>query len=936
MKPYDQASLDDASLAALEQAVPGGVSVRAADRLALAHDASHYLLTPRAVVTPSSEDQVAALLRAARSIGLPLTFRSGGTSLSGQAGSEHLLVDTRRHFRDIEVLDDGGRVTVAPGVTVRAVNARLAPHGTKLGPDPASEVACTIGGVIANNSSGMACGTEQNTYRTLASAVLVLPSGTLLDTSRADADEFLAHQEPQLFNGLIRLRDRVRSNPAAVATIRRLFAIKNTMGYGVNAFLDFDSPTQLLLHLVIGSEGTLAFVARATFHTVPLHPYRATGLLLFPNLHSATEALPDLVGSGPRAVELMDAASLRVAQRDPQADRTLRGLTVDRHAALLVEYQESSAADLDASVELGTSALTKPSLAGPVSLTTDAAARRALWHIRKGLYAAVAGSRPPGTTALLEDVAVPLESLAGACERLVGLFDAHGYRDSVIFGHAKDGNIHFLLNESFGGGAERYLAFTEDMVGLVLSAGGTLKAEHGTGRIMAPFVKRQYGEELYEVMVELKRLVDPAGILNPDTVLVTDDNAHVRDLKTSPVVEEEVDRCVECGYCEPVCPSRDLTLTPRTRIVLRREIARADARGDTALAGRLRADYEYEGVQTCAADGMCQTACPVMIDTGRLVKRLRAEQEGPVEARLWQAAARHWKASTRAAATALDAARRMPPALSETGSGIARRVAGAESVPLWTRDLPAAGRPRREVAAEPADLVFMPACVGSIFGADHGGGVAEAFLTLCRRAGLTVRTPRDVATLCCGTPWKSKGHQGGYDAMAARVVPRIWQASDHGRLPVVVDASSCTEGLADMMLDRAELPGRIEVVDAVRFAGSHLLSRLEPRRRLPSLTLHPTCSSTRLGLNEELVRLAEAIATEVHVPADWGCCGFAGDRGMLHPELTASAAAVEAAEVAGRPTSAYASLNRTCEIGMTRATGRTYRHVLELLLEVTS
>src|SRR4051812_39318443 len=286
-------------VAALERAAPGAVAARASDRLSYAHDASHYLLTPQAVVAPRDTAQVAALLRVSAAHGVALTFRSGGTSLAGQAGTDGVLLDTRRHFRSIEVLDEGARVRVQPGATVRAVNTRLARYGRKLGPDPASESACTIGGVVANNSSGMACGTQLNTYRTLESAVLVLPSGTVLDTGAPDADDRLRTLEPEIYEGLARLRDRVRGNPASVERIRRLYSIKNTMGYGVNSFLDHTRPIDLLAHLVIGSEGTLAFVAEATFRTVPSHAHAATGLLLFPDLGSATGSLPALVASAP-------------------------------------------------------------------------------------------------------------------------------------------------------------------------------------------------------------------------------------------------------------------------------------------------------------------------------------------------------------------------------------------------------------------------------------------------------------------------------------------------------------------------------------------------------------------------------------------------------------------------------------------------------------
>ncbi|MBB2943330.1 D-lactate dehydrogenase [Actinoplanes lutulentus] len=914
-------------LAALEQAAPGAVTARASDRLAFAHDASHYLLTPQAVVTPHDARQIAGLLRAAADQRIPLTFRSGGTSLSGQASADGVLVDTRRHFRSIEVLDDGARVRVQPGATVRAVNNRLARHRRKLGPDPASESACTIGGVVANNSSGMACGVEFNTYRTLESAVLVLPSGTVIDTGAPDADERLRVLEPGLHEGLTQLRDRIRADPASTATIQRLFTIKNTMGYGVNAFLDHTRPVDILTHLVVGSEGTLAFVAEATFRTVPIRPHAATALLVFPDLAAATAALPDLVAAGLATIELLDATSLRVAQRDPQAGAELLALAVDQHAALLIEFQEPTADAL-------TTRLTGTT--GPLSeavFSCDPAERAALWHIRKGLYTAVAGARPSGTTALLEDIAVPVERLLPTCQSLIELFDKHGYTGSVIFGHAKDGNIHFLLNEDFDKPelVERYLAFTDDLVDLVLGHGGTLKAEHGTGRIMAPFVRRQYGDEIYAVMREVKRLLDPAGLLNPGILLTDDPDTHIRHLKSTPTVETEVDRCVECGYCEPVCPSKDLTTTPRRRIVLRREIARARDAGDTALQRELETDYQYDAVDTCAVDGMCQTACPVLIDTGDLTRRLRAESNGRLAQRGWTTAARHWDATTRAAATALTVAKAVPPALPAGATTAGRRVLNPGTVPSWSPELPRGGTRRRSRSAADPAAVYFPACVSTMFGpAGAGPGVRDAVLALCDRAGVAVRIPDRIGSLCCATPWKSKGLTDGYAAMRAQVIPALREATDNGRLPIIVDAASCTEGLIKL------LDHDLTIIDAVAFVDSEVLPHLPPARRLASVVVHPTCSSTQLGLNPALLRIAAATTEQVIEPEDWGCCAFAGDRGLLHPELTASATAAEASAIRREPpASAYASVNRTCELGMTRATGQPYRHILEILEEVT-
>ncbi|MCF2572742.1 FAD-binding and (Fe-S)-binding domain-containing protein [Brevibacterium sp. UCMA 11754] len=950
LSPADTGLIDHLRAAADE------VGTRASDRLATAHDASHYLLTPQAVVKPRNREEVTALFSASRQSRVPMTFRSGGTSLSGQSVSGGVLVDTRRHFRDIDVLDDGARVRCGPGAVVRAVNARLLRHGRKLGPDPASEIACTIGGVVANNSSGMACGIEANTYQTLDSLVLVLPSGTVLDTSAADADEQLRRREPAIHAGLAELRDRIRTDVEAVARITQLHSIKNTMGYGLNSFLDHDDPVRILEHLVIGSEGTLAFVAEATFRTVPLMAHASTGLLVFADLPTATSVLPEIIATGAATVELLDATSLRVAQRDEKCPEEIRDLNVDSHCALLVEFQEETEEGLGRVVSAALPVFDTFSLSRPAELTIDPRRRSALWHTRKGLFTAVAGNRPSGTAALLEDIAVPVDRLGETCTALSELFEHYDYADAVIFGHAKDGNIHFMITEEFGSGTDgedfdldRYAAFTEEMVDLVLSRGGTLKAEHGTGRIMAPFVRRQVGDDLYAVMTRVKELVDPQSLLNPGVLLSDDPKAHLRDLKTTPTTEEEVDRCVECGYCEPVCPSRDLTLTPRERIVLRREIARAEAAGDEELTRTLRSEYDYDGIDTCAVDGMCQTACPVFINTGDLVRRLRQENTNAIEETGWNTAAKTWGLVSSVGGAALSSAKAMPTRLPAAATGIGRRLLGDDTVPSYSADLPAGGSKRVAVSASNPDVVWFSSCTNTMFGPEDGGsgdGVAGAFRRLCERAGISLRTPRGIPSLCCGTPWKSKGMAEGFATMRKYVRRELWKATDGGRIAVVCDASSCTEGLRVLLGDTkdgadagdgADAAEEFEIIDAVAFAKQTLLPALQDRgvlsteHRLPSITLHPTCSSTQLGINEDLSALAGSVADEVSVPDSWGCCAFAGDRGMLHPELTASATKDEAAEVESISADVHASTNRTCEIGMTRATGKPYRHILEAL-----
>jgi D-lactate dehydrogenase len=928
-------------MGALRAAVsdPAQVKTRAIDLHANAHDASHFLLVPQAVVVAANADEVGQLLRASRLQGVPLTFRSGGTSLSGQALTDGVLVDVRRNFKQIEVQGNGERVRVQPGVTVRALNARLAQYGRKFGPDPASESACTIGGVVANNSSGMACGTVDNAYQTLESVTVVLPSGTVIDTGATDADARLRALEPELHEGLLRLAKRVTGNPASVATIRHQFSMKNTMGYGLNSLLDFDRPVDILAHLIVGSEGTLGFVAEAVFRTIPRPTHTVTGLLVFPDLETANAALPALVQTGAATLELMDALSLKVGQGLDNVPPVVRDLAVRDHAALLMEYQTDNPERLRELQHAGLGILPGLGLSAPVEFSADSATRAQLWHLRKGLYASVAGARPQGTTALLEDVVVPVAALGRTCVELIRLFDKYSYRNSVIFGHAKDGNIHFMLTDGFTGKTEleRYSAFTEDMVDLVLGEGGSLKAEHGTGRVMAPYVRRQYGDELYDVMRRLKGLFDPAGMLNPGVLMNDDPEVHLRDIKLVPPVAEVVDSCVSCGYCEPVCPSRDLTLTPRQRIVTLRAIEQARLDGDLALAAELEKDYVYEGVETCAVDGMCQTACPVNINTGTMMKQIRRGETGPLINGVWNTAAKNWGAVTRGAGLALTVVRKIPTPVVAVPNKLGRVVLGTDTLPLYSSELPGGGGGRTRPAPTLApEAVYFPACVQTMFGPATDGtpGVQVSFEQLCDRAGITLVVPEGIDGLCCGTPWSSKGLKTGEATMRARTLAALRTATRNGELSIICDASSCTEGLRTTIEGDLNEP-RLRVVDAVEFAAERILPSLPEYRKIDSLALHPTCSSTRMGINDSLQTLAGGVAEKVQVPENWGCCGFAGDRGMLHPELTESATRAQAADVAKMDATAFVSCNRTCELGLTRATGKEYRHVLELLEEVT-
>jgi D-lactate dehydrogenase len=776
----------------------------------------------------------------------------------------------------------------------------------------------------------MRCGVTRDSYSTVRELTFVLPSGTRIDTGAPAAAERFAAAEPELAAGLEAIRDEIRADAELSERIRRKFAIKNTTGYRLCAFLDADDPLEIFRRLLVGSEGTLAFVAEVVFETVPVPPVTTTAWIHFPGIDAAIAPVPELVASGATAVELMVAPALITAAWNmvgaPQEWKELP----PESAVLLVEYGD----ELDAQVARAEKILASHELIRPLAFTREPEEIELAWRVREGLHGLVGRVRPEGTALIVEDVCVPPERIAEGAKDLQALLGEHGFLPGVA-GHASAGNLHFMLTPDFAKqeDLERYEAFMQGLVELIVDKyDGSLKAEHGTGVNMAPYVEREWGPKATELMWRLKRLADPDGVLAPGVLLNRDPGVHLRNLKTTPAIEDwgGASACVECGFCEPVCPSRNLTTTPRQRIVLRREMARQPQGSPVQRA--LLEEYEYEALQTCATDGSCQLACPLGIDTGRMVKELRVAQHGEPAERAALAAAKRWGAVEKSSRVAL-----------RLGGPMARRTKRGKGLPG-----PAGGKLRGGAPPSEAAAVYVPSCTNRILGSSRepakrgpygpkspARSVMEALVEVSARAGMPVWVPEDVAGSCCGLPWSSKGFDAAHRHKANEMVERLWEWSGEGALPVLIDAASCTGAIGDpgdgvLSEENAERLAKLEIVDSVAWA-LRLLPNLETTSKVSSATVHPTCATRRLGLAGPLRVLAEALADEVYVAPSATCCGFAGDRGISHPELTAAATRPQAEELAGRRFDARLSSNRTCEIAMERATGEPYESVVCLL-----
>jgi D-lactate dehydrogenase len=921
------------------------VLTRAIDLVSYASDASPYRVFPKAVVMARETGDVAKAFEYGLRNGIPVTLRAAGTSLSGQAQGDGIIVDVRRHWGGIAVEDAGARARVRPGTLLGHANRVLAPHGRKLGPDPASTDIASVGGVIANNSGGMRCGVTHDSYSTVSALTFVLPSGTTIDSAAPGAEDAFACAEPELAAGLEAIRDEVRADPELTARIRRKFEIKNTTGYRLCAFLDADTPVEIFRRLLVGSEGTLAFVAEAVFETVPLLPRTTTSWIHFESIDAACEPVPDLVAAGASAVELMVAPALMVAANSiPGTPEHWKQLP-PTSAALLVEFRSDDDAELDRLQRAGEEVLAlRATLRGP-EFTRDPETVELNWRVREGLHGLIGRLRPEGTALMIEDVCVPPARIAESAADIQALLGEHGFLTGVA-GHTSAGNLHFMLTPDFSKpeDLERYEAFMEKLVALIVDKyDGSLKAEHGTGLNMAPYVEREWGERATGLMWRVKALADPGGVLAPGVVLSRDPGVHLRNMKTTPPIEEVATNCVECGFCEPACPSRHLTLTPRQRIVVRREMARQPE--GSAVQAALLEQYEYEGLETCAADSTCALACPLGIDTGTLVKGLRRRQHGERAERRARRLAARWRGVERVARAGLRAGGLLRGAPVRAGARAARSLLSDEVVPDFLREMPRAARAKLpETSREGAAALYMPSCLNRIFGrsrgADLGLELPQTLVEVSARAGLPVWIPDDVAGHCCAVPWSSKGFDGGHELMANRTVEALWRWSGEGELPIVIDASSCALGLSAEVapaLDEANLErhGSLEILDSISWAHDRLLPGLEVSAKLGSVAIHPTCSVRQLGIAGKLEALGAEIADDVKLPLRATCCGMAGDRGLLHPELTRSATAEEAAELRGESHDAYLSSNRTCELGLEHGTGRPYESFLLALEQVT-
>jgi len=909
-------------------------------RLAYGTDAGFYRQIPNLVIFPQNETQVQDLLKLANETNTSLTFRAAGTSLSGQAISNSALVVLNGdNWNGAEVLNNGNSVKAQCAITGLKINTLLKKYKRKIGPDPASVNSATIGGIVANNASGMEAGITYNSYKTLKNIRLILADGTLLDTSEKESVENFQQKQKKLLDSLTEIRNKILSNEALTAKIQQKYSIKNTCGYGINSFIDFENPIDILTHLLIGSEGTLAFISEVELETVEVNDYKAGGLVFFHNIFDACSAAVALNNIGMNAIELIDREALRAIENMEAMPEFIKTFNSEV-CALLVEF---SAKKLNLLEEIENKVQKIISEIGSVykaDFTQNNSQLAKIWAVRKGIFPAVGANRKAGTTVVIEDVAFPLINLPQAISELKNLLKNFNYQDAVIYGHANDGNVHFIFSVDFSlpQNIENYRLFMEEIAKMVvMKYNGSLKAEHGTGRNMASFVAYEWGEELYAIMKDIKNIFDPKNILNPQVIINEDNNAYLQNFKPIPQAHRLIDNCIECGFCEINCLTNEFTVSSRQRIVLFREMQRFLNNNQFSEYNSLKKKYLQEAESSCAADGLCALTCPVKIDTGKFIKVFRESLHGAVSHKFANFIANNLNIVQQIVKTALSATNFSAKFLTSKGLTTLSHFIHKttfQKIPFWHKHFPVAAK-RISIPSisnnSTEQIVYFPSCISQSMGnawvLRNEKNQSEIILTLLQRAGYSVIFPENMKNLCCGTPWESKGFHAIANKKSEELENALWKASQNGKLPILFDTSPCLLRMKNV----TNL--KLQLYEPTEFALKYLVPRLNIHKLHKTIAIHLTCSTRKMNLNDSVLQLSKLCAQNVVIPENTGCCGFAGDKGFTKPKINDWALRNLKSEV-NNCISGYSN-SKTCEIGLSRVSEINYNSIFYLLEEAS-
>ncbi len=874
-------------------------------RYAYSTDASLYRMVPQLVLFVKSEADVIKILTTANYYNVKLTFRAAGTSLSGQAVTDQVLVILHPDsWLNYQINNNGHEIKLEPGIIGANANNYLKVYKTKIGPDPSSINTAKIGGIIANNSSGMCCNTKTNSYATLKNIRAIFADGSIFDSSNNILLEEFKLNNQKILSNILAIRNKIIADENLVQFIHKKFSIKNTSGYSLNAFLDFSDPTKILEHLLVGSEGTLCFISNVTLYTVPNNEYKSLNLI-YAKLTTLIQLTISISNLDVSAVELLDYLSLKSIADDKDIQKYLINLPDDNYAAIIIEVTGENQAQLQDKINKITTIIANFDITHQIGFSNNPQTISTLLKARSGILATIAAQRPPGSSVVIEDVAVEMTLLSELIYDIRNLCNKFNFINAAIFGHVLSGNIHFVITPNFSNIAElkAYNNFMHEFTNLVVNKfNGSLKAEHGSGRNISPFAIIEWGQKCVDLMWEIKHLLDPKSILNPDVKLTKDTTLHMQHLKSFNLVNSEINQCMECGFCEPICPSRKLSLTPRQRNAIARYITTLPVNKKNIWQKK----YQYYGIDTCATTGMCKTVCPVGINTGAFILEQKPKQNKQVN---------HIQE--------IKWAKKKVQIANKTASIIGRNTLHnltyyihqkIKSFPVYLESLPKIQTHRFDDEQNSRDIVLIPACPNRVFGTNQNYTDYPNKLIL-QKMGFDVQYLIDNQNMCCGQMYHSKSNQLQREIMQNKLKKTI----SHIKI-AIIDNSSCAEFAQNMGID---------LIDINQFIIQNI-DRKKLHRKYNKIALHIDCSTAKNSFNQEYLDILYLCCSEIIIPEGIKCCGFAGDKGFINPELNASCLSNLYNQV--KDCEIGVTFNRNCQIGLSHHSKIEYISFVEIIL----
>jgi FAD/FMN-containing dehydrogenase/Fe-S oxidoreductase len=938
----------------LERRVDGEVRFDAVSRALYSTDASVYLIEPAGVVVPRTREALVQAVNACAEARMPITMRGGGTSQAGQAIGPGIVIDTSKHLNRLLEVNVAGRwARVEPGIVLDELNAALKPHNLRFAPDVSTASRATIGGMMANNSSGARSVYYGKTIDHVIEQQVLLSDGTIARFGPLGPSE-LEHAcaRPGLEGEIYRTVRRVTAEEAAEIERRYPKVLRRVGGYNLDEFVKPGQPFNLA-KLIVGSEGTLGVVLEARLNLVPLPAAKAVLAIQFDELLEALAAAPVILGHAPSAVEVMDGFILNHTRQSP-ALHAMRETFIagDPGALLCVEFYGDRAEALPPRLQALEQDLRERRLGYRYFHALDLPAQARIWSLREAaLGLSMAMKDDAKSISFVEDTAVDPARLRDYIERFLGIVRKHG-TTAGVYAHASVGCLHVrpVVNLKTSDGVATFEAIAHDVADLVLEFGGALSGEHGDGLVRGAFMRKMFGDRLYEAFRTIKQTFDPHGIFNPGKIVdsppmtenlrfgagyVTPVPATFFDYSDYGGMGGAVEMCSGLGACRKtldgtMCPSYMATKEEAHSTRGRANVLRLAMTGRLGEAG-LGDEGVYEALDLCLECRACKAECPVGVDMARFKSEFLADywsRHGtPLSTRLLG----------RAGALAPWGSRLAPVSNwlmnSAPGRWLNERVAGIDS----RRRLPEyARRTLRARVTGPAgalDAVLF----ADTFTDHYDPEIGEAAIDVLQAAGVRAGL---VPHGCCGRPQISKGLLGEARALAARNADALYDHAAAGR-PIVFCEPSCLSAVredAPSLLrgaarERAQTVARASVLFEEFLAP--IADRLPLGRGPEQILFHGHCHQKSMGATPPARALLAKIPGANVVDLDAGCCGMAGSFGYAREHYDVSRAIGERklfpAVRARQPGAAVVAAGTSCRHQVAEFTGARPVHPATLL-----